>query len=100
MRVDKWLKASRLVKRRAVASQLCQAGRVWLNGRLAKPASEVRAGDRLRLLLGGRELELTVLEAEPRPGSPEPSYQMVPSPSAPPPADPASDPGRDTAPSA
>ncbi|MBX5464253.1 MAG: RNA-binding S4 domain-containing protein [Clostridia bacterium] len=76
MRLDKWLKESRLVKRRAVAQELCRAGRAWLNGRPAKPGSEVREGDRLRLLLGGRLLEVTVLEGEPRPGNAQPVFRL------------------------
>lgn len=62
MRLDKWLKVSRLIKRRAIAQAACDAGRVQINGRTAKPASAVRAGDRLRVELGRRLLEVAVLQ--------------------------------------
>lgn len=61
MRVDKFLKLSRLIKRRAVARQAAQAERVWVNGRVAKPSTEVRAGDRLAVRMGGRWMEVEVL---------------------------------------
>ncbi|CAB1130108.1 ribosomal RNA binding protein involved in 50S recycling; heat shock protein [Candidatus Hydrogenisulfobacillus filiaventi] len=49
MRLDKYLKVSRLVKRRTVAKELCDAGQVWVNGHLAKAATEVEVGDRIEL---------------------------------------------------
>lgn len=45
MRLDKYLKVSRIVKRRTVANELCSAGRVKVNGRTAKPGTEVKPGD-------------------------------------------------------
>ncbi len=62
MRLDKFLKVSRLIKRRTVAKDVSGAGKILINGRVAKPSSEVREGDRLTLLFGRREVELQVLE--------------------------------------
>ena len=45
MRLDKWLKVSRIIKRRTVANEAAGAGRVSINGKTAKPASEVKPGD-------------------------------------------------------
>ena len=45
MRVDKFLKVSRLIKRRTVANEACDAGRVTINGRVVKAGAEVKAGD-------------------------------------------------------
>lgn len=61
MRLDLFLKASRLVKRRAVASALCDAGRVLINDRAARPAKEVKQGDRITLAFGARSIEVEVL---------------------------------------
>lgn len=65
MRIDKFLKVSRLVKRREVAKELCDAGKVVLNGKPAKPSSEVVAGDRLALTLGRRRITVELLEIKP-----------------------------------
>lgn len=61
MRLDKWLKISRLVKRRTLAHDAADAGRVQIGGRPAKPASEVRVGDELEIDLGGRLTRVRVL---------------------------------------
>ena len=53
MRLDKWLKVSRIIKRRIVANEAAGAGRVAINGKIAKPASEVKPGDTIDILLGG-----------------------------------------------
>ncbi|MEN6417915.1 MAG: RNA-binding S4 domain-containing protein [Clostridiaceae bacterium] len=60
MRLDKYLKVSRIIKRRTVASEAAGAGRVSINGKTAKPSSEVKEGDTLDLLLGGRHLLVRV----------------------------------------
>ena len=60
MRLDKYLKVSRLIKRRTVANEAAGAGRVTVNGKLAKPATDVKPGDVLDLLLGGRHTLLRV----------------------------------------
>ena len=65
MRIDKFLKVSRLVKRREVAKELCDAGKVALNGKPAKPSSEVMTGDRLALTLGLRRITVELLEIKP-----------------------------------
>lgn len=68
MRLDLFLKASRIVKRRVLAKQACEAGRVWLNGRLAKPASTVRPGDVVTVEYGGRLLQVEVILTAARAG--------------------------------
>ena len=60
MRLDKYLKVSRLVKRRTVAHDLCVAGGAILNERVAKASSDVSVGDTLKLLLGKRELTVRI----------------------------------------
>lgn len=61
MRLDKFLKASRLVKRRTVAKELCDAGRVSINGRVAKAGTEVQIGDVLAIRYGQRLTEVRAL---------------------------------------
>lgn len=62
MRLDKFLKVARLVKRRTLAKEVSDQGRIVLNGRVAKPASEVKAGDTLELSWGGKRVTLVVVE--------------------------------------
>ncbi|HBG54643.1 MAG TPA: RNA-binding protein, partial [Ruminococcaceae bacterium] len=54
MRLDKYLKVSRLVKRRTVANEACDAGRVLVNSRPARASLEVKPGDEIELRLGAR----------------------------------------------
>lgn len=54
MRLDKFLKVTRLIKRRGVAKDLCVAGLVKVNGKVAKPMHEVNVGDSLELTIGRR----------------------------------------------
>lgn len=61
MRLDKWLKVSRLIKRRTVAQEACDGGHVSLNGRVAKPSSEVKEGDIVEIGFGSRRLRAEVL---------------------------------------
>lgn len=61
MRLDKWLKLSRVIKRRPVANEICDQGRVTINGRPAKASVEVKSGDRLQIRFGQRLLELEIL---------------------------------------
>ena len=62
MRLDLFLKTSRLVKRRTVAQEMCDAGRVLVNGRVAKPAKEIGPGDSLRLSFSTRTIDIEVLK--------------------------------------
>lgn len=61
MRVDKYLKVSRLIKRRTVANEACDGGRVSLNGKTAKAGSEVKPGDIIEVAFGQRSLKVEVL---------------------------------------
>ncbi len=61
MRIDKYLKVSRLIKRRTVAKDICQGEKISLNGRVAKPAAEVKPGDKILLEMGNRTLEVEVI---------------------------------------
>jgi len=54
MRLDKYLKVSRIIKRRTVANDACSGGRVSLNGRVAKPGAEVNVNDTLEIRFGNR----------------------------------------------
>ena len=60
MRLDKYLKVSRLVKRRTVAAELCQGGHVKVNGTTAKPSVEVKVGNELQIRFGNRLLTVKV----------------------------------------
>ena len=54
MRLDLFLKQTTLIKRRTIAKELAEKGKVFVNGRIAKPSSEVRSGDAIKLVLGSR----------------------------------------------
>ena len=62
MRLDKYLKVSRLIKRRTVANSACDAGRVTINDRPAKASAEVKVGDILSISFGNRELKVKVTD--------------------------------------
>ena len=62
MRLDKYLKVSRLIKRRTVANEACDAGRVSVNGRPAKAGAEVKAGDIIEIGFGNRQVRVEVTE--------------------------------------
>jgi ribosomal 50S subunit-recycling heat shock protein len=62
MRLDIFLKTSRLIKRRSVAKELCDRGRVGIGGLAAKAGREIKAGDVLTLALSRRKLTVEVLE--------------------------------------
>lgn len=61
MRLDKYLKVSRIIKRRTVANEACDAGRVLINGKVAKASVEVKAGDILEIMFGNKPLKVEVL---------------------------------------
>ncbi len=61
MRLDKYLKVSRLIKRRTVANEACAAGRVTVNGKQAKPSADVKVGDEIGITFGNRAVRVKVL---------------------------------------
>ena len=62
MRLDKWLKVSRLIKRRTVANEACDNGRISVNGRVVKASYEVKAGDKIEIAMGTRTVAVEVLQ--------------------------------------
>ena len=62
MRLDKYLKVSRLIKRRTVANEACDNSRISVNGRVVKASYDVKVGDRLEIALGARTLAVEVLQ--------------------------------------
>ncbi len=60
MRLDKYLKVSRIIKRRTVANEACGAEHVLLNGKVAKPSAEVKEGDIIEVRYGSRTLRVRV----------------------------------------
>ena len=61
MRLDKFLKNSRIIKRRTVAKEACEQGRVEVNGKVAKPGQELKIGDIIKITFGSNELQARVL---------------------------------------
>lgn len=61
MRLDKYLKVSRIIKRRTVANEACDAGRVTLNGKVARASAEVKAGDIIEIQFGNNVTKVEVL---------------------------------------
>ena len=61
MRLDKFLKVSRLIKRRTVANEACDAGRVMVNGKPAKASVNVKVGDEIEILFGQKAVKVRVL---------------------------------------
>ena len=61
MRLDKYLKVSRLIKRRTVANEACDAGRVQINGRPAKASARVEVGDVIEIAFGNRSVKAEIL---------------------------------------
>lgn len=64
MRLDKYLKVSRIIKRRTVANDACTGGRVSLNGRVAKPGADVKEGDALEIRFGNRVGKYRILAVQ------------------------------------
>ncbi len=64
MRLDKYLKVSRLIKRRTVANEACDAGRVTLNGKIARASAEVKAGDVVEIAFGNRTVKAEILSVQ------------------------------------
>ena len=62
MRLDKYLKVSRLIKRRTIANEACDNGRISVNGRVVKASYEVKVGDKLEIAMGPRVVAVEVLQ--------------------------------------
>ncbi len=61
MRLDKYLKLSRIIKRRTVAKDACEQGRVEVNGKVAKPGLELKTGDEIQITFGNNVLKVRVV---------------------------------------
>ncbi len=61
MRIDKFMKVSRIIKRRTVANDACSSGRVSINGKVAKPGDKVKEGDIIEISFGDKTLKAKIL---------------------------------------
>ncbi|MCQ2520330.1 MAG: RNA-binding S4 domain-containing protein [Lachnospiraceae bacterium] len=64
MRLDKYLKVSRLIKRRTVANEACDNGRVMINDKIAKASADVKVGDIITISFGNKETKVKVLDVQ------------------------------------
>ena len=64
MRLDKYLKISRLIKRRTVANEACDNGRVMINDKVSKASTEVKAGDVITISFGNKDVKVEVLDVQ------------------------------------
>ena len=64
MRLDKFLKVSRLIKRRTVANEACDAGRVRINDKVAKASQNVKEGDIIEIAFGNKSVKVEVLDVQ------------------------------------
>ena len=64
MRLDKYLKVSRLIKRRTVANEACDAGRVFINDKPAKASANVKQGDIITIQFGNKDVKVEVLDIQ------------------------------------
>lgn len=64
MRLDKYLKVSRLIKRRTVANEACDAGRVTVNGKVAKASLDVKVGDKISIKFGDKTVAAEILSVQ------------------------------------
>lgn len=71
MRIDKFLKVSRLIKRRTVANDACDSEHISVNGRVVKASYEVKVGDIIEISFGGRKLRVRVLDIREHTGKAE-----------------------------
>ena len=79
MRLDKFLKVSRILKRRTVAAEAASSGKVRVNGREAKPGTKLKIGDEVAIEFGSSELKFRVLELNEKVGKAEAGlmYEIV-----------------------
>lgn len=62
MRIDKYLKNSRIIKRRTIAKEACERGRVLINGRQAKAGDEVNVGDKVSISFGSEDMDIEIVD--------------------------------------
>jgi len=79
MRLDKYLKVSRIIKRRTVANEACSGGRVTLNGKVAKPGTEVKVGDIMTIRFGEHlgKYEITSIAETVRKDAAQDLYRII-----------------------
>lgn len=80
MRLDKYLKVSRLIKRRTVANEACDGGRVSVNGKVVKASYDVKVGDEMEIRFGSRVLNIRVTDVREQVGKSEAAtlYEVIP----------------------
>ena len=74
VRIDKFLKLSRVIKRRTLANEACESGKVKINGRVVKPSAEVKPGDIIEITFGSKTSKMevvTIAEHVPKSGAAE-----------------------------
>lgn len=64
MRIDKYLKNARFIKRRTLAKEACDAGKIFVNGKIAKPGTEVKPTDLVSMRFGSKEIEIRVMSVK------------------------------------
>ena len=62
MRIDKYLKTARLIKRRTIAKEACEQGKVSINGKIAKAGDDVKIGDHIHIAFGSGAIDIEVLD--------------------------------------
>ncbi len=79
MRIDKYLKVSRLIKRRTVANEACDGGRISVNGKVVKASYDVKIGDEMEIRFGSRVLKIRVTDVKEQVGKSEAAtlYEVV-----------------------
>ncbi len=80
MRIDKYLKVSRLIKRRTVANEACDGGRISVNGKVVKASYDVKVGDEMEIRFGSRILKIKVTDVREQVGKSEATtlYEVLP----------------------
>jgi ribosomal 50S subunit-recycling heat shock protein len=61
LRLDKYLKVSRIIKRRTVAKEACEGGRVTINGKVAKPSTDIKEGDIIEITFANRKIKAKIV---------------------------------------
>ncbi len=79
MRIDKYLKVSRLIKRRTVANEACDGGRISVNGKVVKASYDVKIGDEMEIQFGSRILKIRVTDIREQVGKSDAStlYEVI-----------------------